>query len=350
MQPFPGQDTRPSDSILNLNVTAIFIACCLPPAPGFTIDPPIFRCNTTGTIPRVPRDTLTPNFSAFASTELFQIQSPLVSTPFQHTAPAVIPRIHLPGLGQRIAPDINPAALGTLPLDPDPAHHLLRVLRRRAGDAVDVFDGEGNAWRAELADTKPATIRLLERLPAEAPPRLELCLAQCLSSAEKMDWTIEKAVELGVTRIVPLLSARSVVKLDASRAERRLQHWQRLVVAAAMQCGRNRLPEISAAQPLQAWLGTLPAVATDERRWVLSPTATQSLVTQASAGSAPIRSAWLLCGPESGLSEDELASAQAAGWLPALLGPRVLRTETAGLVGLSVLQALLGDLGDSGTS
>ena len=317
--------------------------------------------------------------------------------------PIVIPRIHLPCLGERLHPDALPASVAPLPLDESSAHHLLRVLRRQAGDEVEVFDGQGLACRAEIASTRPATVRLLARLPAEPPPRLELVLAQCLSSAEKMDWTIEKAVELGVSRIVPLLSARSVVRLDASRAQKRLQHWQRLVVAASMQCGRNRLPEVSAAQPLRAWLDGLPAARAHEHRWVLSPDARQSLVDLARAAATPLptahgqpagspppeghgalgdavvgtvidskgpgtadgmqaaspcaidpapqattqpeRQVWLLCGPEAGLAPEELALAEARGWTPALLGPRVLRTETAGLVGLSVLQAILGDLG-----
>ncbi|MDO5056596.1 MAG: 16S rRNA (uracil(1498)-N(3))-methyltransferase [Lautropia sp.] len=258
----------------------------------------------------------------------------------------MIPRIHLPSLAERLHPDALPASVAPLPLDEPAAHHLLRVLRRQSGDEVEVFDGQGLACRAEIASTRPATVRLLARLPAEPAPRVALVLAQCLSSAEKMDWTIEKAVELGVSRIVPLLSARSVVKLDASRAERRLQHWQRLVVAAAMQCGRNRLPEVSAAQPLRAWLDALPPPEAHEQRWVLSPEAPHSLVNRAHAASGGTTAAWLLCGPEAGLAPEELAQAQARGWTPALLGPRVLRTETAGLVGLTVLQATLGDLGD----
>ncbi|MDO4232657.1 MAG: RsmE family RNA methyltransferase [Lautropia sp.] len=315
----------------------------------------------------------------------------------------MLPRIHFPCLRDFIRADVSPTAVGPLPLDEANAHHLLRVLRRSPGDAVEVFDGDGQAFLAVLEAGKPAAISLREQLPVEPAPALQLGLAQCLSAAEKMDWTIEKAVELGATHIVPLLSARSVVKLDASRAEKRLQHWQRLVVAAAMQCGRNRLPEILPVQPLRQWLGTLPAPAADEHRWVLHPEGGASLAAQAHAvrdAAAPhapdsegrpqprvnpaavagqddeagrpatpaadtalpeqpegtagkdgtvtrptAGMAWLLCGPESGLAPEELALARNQGWQPALLGPRVLRTETAGLVGLSVLQTVLGDLG-----
>lgn len=271
------------------------------------------------------------------------------------------PRIHLPALAdQPVPPD-------PLPLDEPAAHHLLRVLRRGIGDGIEVFDGQGRCWRAQVASTKPATVTLLAALPSEPPPRLRLGLAQCLSTAEKMDWTIEKAVELGVSHIVPLLSARSVVKLDGARAEKRVQHWQRLVVAAAMQCGRSRLPDIAPIQPVGTWLASLPAPQTHEQRWVLSPLAESSLMAQAralaaQAGAPPAEdhqnppgdavaskagatTAWLLCGPESGLAETEVDQALSLGWQPALLGPRVLRTETAGLVGLTVLQAALGDLG-----
>ena len=273
------------------------------------------------------------------------------------------PRIHLPALADQPAP---PVPSDPLPLDEPAAHHLLRVLRRGIGDGIEVFDGQGRCWRAQVASTKPATVTLQAPLPAEPPLRLRLGLAQCLSTAEKMDWTIEKAVELGVSHIVPLLSARSVVKLDGARAEKRVQHWQRLVVAAAMQCGRSRLPEIAPIQPVGTWLASLPAPQAHERRWVLSPLAESSLMAQAgalaaqagtrlpkdqdrpddaTASEADAPTAWLLCGPESGLAETEVDQALSQGWQPALLGPRVLRTETAGLVGLTVLQAALGDLG-----
>ena len=273
------------------------------------------------------------------------------------------PRIHLPSLLSQEHP--LPQALADLPLQPldEPAaHHLLRVLRRTVGDELEVFDGQsGRCWRARLASTKPARVALLAELPPEPPARVQLGLAQCLSTAEKMDWTIEKAVELGVSHIVPLLSARSVVKLDGARAEKRREHWQRLIVAAAMQCGRSRLPTLAPIQPLERWLAALPAPAATERRWVLDPTAQASLAMQAmqmaqaspgqalppsfsGSGSGSYHAAWLLCGPESGLSEEEMARAKTHGWQGALLGPRVLRTETAGLVGLAVLQATLGDL------
>ncbi|MDO4904781.1 MAG: RsmE family RNA methyltransferase [Lautropia sp.] len=335
------------------------------------------------------------------------------------------PRLFLPSLALL---DIGPSSAPPpqlIPLDEASAHHLLRVLRHREGDTLEIFDGRGRAWQAELIDGRAATVRLLQALPPQPEPPVRLCLAQCLSTADKMDWTIEKAVELGVDEIVPLQSARSVVKLDANRAEKRLAHWQRLIAAASMQCRRNRLPTLQPVQALGTWLKRLGPVQAGEHRWVLWPEAERSLAAQIraqaypssprpgdmaptssqtapratdtalppdhmdidagshpgmGAGShsstarnpaqpfrpgeairrkappttqiddaelgkgSPIRSAWLLCGPESGLSADEVELAIRNTWQPALLGPRVLRTETAGLVGLTVLQTLIGDL------
>lgn len=239
---------------------------------------------------------------------------------------------------------LPPAIIDPVELDEAAAHHLLRVLRRREGDGAEVFDGQGRAYQAELVSTKPAMLRLLSALPPEPAPPVRLGLAQCLSTADKMDWTIEKAVELGVSMIVPLLSAKSLVKLDAARADKRLAHWERLVVAATMQSQRSHLPTMAPVQALKTWLGSLGTPSAEEKRWVLNPAGHASLARQ-SLDAAGTRTAWLLCGPESGLSDEELRLAMQAGWLPAGLGPRVLRTETAGLVGLSVLQTTLGDLG-----
>lgn len=261
---------------------------------------------------------------------------------------AMTPRLLVDGLheaGQAIA------------LDRDQAHYAQRVLRLRAGDTLQVFDGQGARWSAVLAGEgrEPARIELREPLPALPESPLRLTLVQCISSAERMDFTLEKAVELGVAVIAPVSSARSVVKLDDDRARKRLTHWQRLMVAACMQCGRDTVPPVLAPQPLAAWLAQRPAGRTG---WVLSPLAAQSLARVALAAVPPAsasgtqtdrlpsgREADLLIGPESGLTEDEIHLATQAGMTPVRLGPRVLRTETAGLAALSLLQVLLGDLG-----
>ncbi len=239
-------------------------------------------------------------------------------------------RLHLPGPlaeGQRVE------------LGAEQCHYLQRVLRLRAGQAVEVFDGAGQRFEASLERLSQRDARVLLGAPLTpaAESGLRVTLAQCLSSAEKMDWTIEKAVELGVHRIVPIASARSVVRLDAERAARRLEHWRRLIVAACAQCGRDTLAEIVSPQPLAAWLDARERA---HAAVVLSPGAATALATIALAE----RDVDLLVGPEGGLAEDELDATRRAGFVEASLGPRVLRTETAGLAALAVLQSRFGDL------
>lgn len=239
-------------------------------------------------------------------------------------------RLHLPGPlreGQR-------AELG-----PGEQHYLQRVLRLRAGQAIEVFDGAGRRFAARVGalSQRGAHLLLGEALAATPESPLRVTLAQCLSSAEKMDWTIEKAVELGVHRIVPIASARSVVRLDAERAARRVEHWRRLIGAACAQCGRDTLPGIDAPQPLAHWLD---ARSRAHEAVVLVPGAATRLATLALAGPEVD----LLVGPEGGLADDELAAAVRAGFAAASLGARVLRTETAGLAALAILQSRLGDI------
>ena len=239
-------------------------------------------------------------------------------------------RLHLPGPlteGQRVE------------LAAEQCHYLQRVLRLRAGQAIEVFDGAGRRFEASLEHLSQRDARVLvgAALTPTAESGLRVSLAQCLSSAEKMDWTIEKAVELGVHRIVPISSARSIVRLDSERATRRLEHWRRLIVAACAQCGRDTLAEIVLPQPLAAWLDARERT---HAAIVLSPGAAAGLGTIAIAQ----RDVDLLVGPEGGLAEDELNAATRAGFVAASLGPRVLRTETAGLAALAVLQSRFGDL------
>jgi 16S rRNA (uracil1498-N3)-methyltransferase len=232
-------------------------------------------------------------------------------------------------------------------LSAEQAHHVVRVLRLRAGEALELFDGAGarHAAMIESVDGRRCTVRIGEsrRSPAGSP--LHLTLAQCLSSAERMDWTIEKAVELGVDTIVPLQSERSVVRLDAARALRRSEHWMRLLEAACAQCGRDRLPSLAPVATLRDWL----AATRDDAslRLVLAP-GSDTPLSRIEPAVAPPPGARLaitiLVGPESGLSPPELAAARAAGFVPVSLGPRVLRTETAGLAAAAVLQSRFGDL------
>lgn len=243
------------------------------------------------------------------------------------------PRLYLPG-------PLRPGT--TAVLEKEQSHHLVRVLRLRTGDPLQLFDGAGGRHAAALAqaDARRCTVLVGEAEAGVPESPLRVTLAQCISAGEKMDWTIEKAVELGVSAIAPLQSARSVVRLDADRARRRAEHWQRLLVAACMQCGRDTLPQLHPVDTLENWLSRAQP---DAHRIVLAPGASSSI------GDLPlpeveVRGLQLLVGPEGGLAPDELQRAIAGGLTPVSMGPRILRTETAGLAALAVLQARLGDL------
>jgi len=170
---------------------------------------------------------------------------------------------------------------------------------------------------------------------ADRESPLAVGLVQGLPEADKMDWILQKSVELGVAWIQPLVCERSVVRLAGERAARREAHWRRVVVAACEQCGRNRVPELRATAAFRDWAAQPAAAA----RWMLAPGAGESLAGR----EAPAGPVELLVGPEGGLSEREVDIAQAVGFLPLSLGPRVLRTETAPLAALAAMQALWGD-------
>jgi 16S rRNA (uracil1498-N3)-methyltransferase len=218
-----------------------------------------------------------------------------------------------------------------------PAHHVARVLRLRVGDPVVLFDGAGGEVPATLMALDRGMVEVLtgERQPTERESLLPVTLVQALQSGDKMDFTVQKAVELGVTRIVPVLSRRSVVKLDGARAEKRVAHWRQVAAGACEQCGRNRLPDIDAISGLDRWLAS---PSNDSLRLLLLPGATETLASLP----AP-RAVTLLIGPEGGLSEDEVSAALTARFFPVRLGPRVLRTETAGLAALAAINLRWGD-------
>jgi len=217
------------------------------------------------------------------------------------------------------------------------AHHVTRVLRLSAGDEVALFDGSGGEWQARLAfvGKHGARAALQSYRVRECESPLAITLLQGIASADKMDWIIQKAVELGVGRIVPLATERTVLKLSEERAEKRLRHWQNVIVSACEQCGRNRLPELLPPAPLHAQL----ALRSEAARILLSPRAEPRLASLA----RPQSGVELLIGPEGGLSEREVHTALAAGYAAVNLGPRVLRTETAGIAAISAMQALWGD-------
>ncbi|SEO93109.1 16S rRNA (uracil(1498)-N(3))-methyltransferase [Aquisalimonas asiatica] len=218
------------------------------------------------------------------------------------------------------------------------ANHL-RVLRVRSGHPLVVFDGHGVSHDAELCtmERRRATVLLGARRdePAESP--LPTVLIQGVSKGDRMDWAIQKAVELGVTQIVPVLTARSVANTDTDRLRKKDAHWHGVMVSACEQCGRSVLPRLEPVQRLMDCWETLPG----GMRLVLHPDNGQRLGELTAPGSEGCS---LLVGPEGGLNEQELTAARGQGFAPVRLGPRVLRTETAGVAMLAALQALWGDL------
>ncbi|MBU9347017.1 16S rRNA (uracil(1498)-N(3))-methyltransferase [Burkholderia multivorans] len=230
----------------------------------------------------------------------------------------------------------------TLALPADVARHA-QVLRLQPGDPLALFDGTGGQYRARLVeiDKRGALAQIDAFDPAEAEPPYRVTLAQGIAGGDKMDWVIEKAVELGVAAVVPLSTARGVVKLSGERAEKRVAHWRGVVRASCEQCGRNRVPDVAAVRAFAAWLdGLAPAPVNGELRLLLSPRASIPFASLPDA--PPAAPVTLLIGPEGGLAPEEEAAARARGFTALSLGPRVLRTETAGAAVLAALAARWG--------
>jgi 16S rRNA (uracil1498-N3)-methyltransferase len=228
-----------------------------------------------------------------------------------------------------------PLTLGQQELPEAQAHYIGRVLRHAVGNAVQLFDGSGREFRGELVEVGKKTVRveLREQLDGQAESPLRIHLGQGLSRGERMDWAIQKAVELGVAEITPIVSERCEVRLKDERADKRLAHWRQVAISACEQCGRSVLPVIHPPLELADWLARSEA----DLKLVLHPVA-EPLLSHARPQSLAF-----LIGPEGGLSESEVAQAKAQGFHAARLGPRVLRTETAPVVALSVAQQLWGD-------
>lgn len=241
----------------------------------------------------------------------------------------MLPRFFVPA-------GLAPGALVELP--EEAAHHALRVLRLGAGDAVVLFDSRGGEWCARLVRTGPAWRAQLEGFDAvDRQPPLAVTLVQGLPAADKMDWIVQKCTELGVAALQPVTVKRSVVKLAGERMERRVRHWQQVAVAACEQSGRNRVPTVAPLLDLPQYLGH-PGQ-DNELRLVLAPGAPRRLPDMP----RPAGGVTILIGPEGGLEEGEMRAALAAGFEPLSLGPRVLRTETAGVAALAAMMALWGD-------
>jgi 16S rRNA (uracil1498-N3)-methyltransferase len=219
------------------------------------------------------------------------------------------------------------------------AHHAVHVLRLRAGDEVTLFNGRGGEYAGRIAalDRLRVSVDVLEHRRLERESPLAVTLVQGVSAGEKMDFTVQKATELGVAALQPVLAARSLGRLAGERAALKRAHWRRVAIAACEQCGRNRIPEILPVLPLAEYCRA-PAAA--GARLLLSPHAQLGLRAAAARldGAATLAS-----GPEAGFGADEEALLVAAGFVPVRLGPRVLRTETAALAALAALNALAGD-------
>lgn len=241
-----------------------------------------------------------------------------------------MPRFHCP----------QPLALGAVVTLPEAVAHHIQVVRLAAGDRITLFNGEGGEYTATIVavEKKRVTAEIKLFAPREVELPYAITLAQALPEASKMDWIIEKAVELGVHAIQPLAAQRCVVRLSAERAEKRLQHWAGIVVAASEQSGRNRLATVAGPVDFAQWIAQQDL----HPRIMLSPRSEQSLSDW--ARHHPPQSVALMIGPEGGFTEQEEAQAQAKGVLLLGMGPRVLRTETAGLAAVVALNAVWGAL------
>ena len=226
-----------------------------------------------------------------------------------------------------------------LALPAQAGEHAVRVLRLVDGDPLVLFNGDGSDYQARICaiSKRGVTVQVISREPLHTESPLPLVLAQGIARGDKMDLIVQKATELGVVRIVPLLTERSEVKLDPVRAQKRLSHWRAVAASACEQCGRARVPEIQPATALSAWLDVLPD--DGSLRLALLPEATLACRELQFASTGGV----LVVGPEGGFGDRDIAALHDASFAGLRLGPRVLRTETAGMAALASLQALHGD-------
>lgn len=241
----------------------------------------------------------------------------------------------------RIYVDADLADQSTVTLGDAAYHHLIVVLRRIRGDGIVLFNGRGGEYAAniETVGKRKLTARIWQFRDVSRESTLPVTLVQAVSKGERMDYTIQKAVELGVTSIQPIVTEHVVVRLDAERWARKQEHWQGVAVAAAEQSGRTRVPVVAPVLDFNDWMSKCPPEAF---RLILSLTVTPTAVRR-----APGQPIVLLVGPEGGWSELERKLADLAGFAGLALGPRVLRTETAGVAALTVLQSQWGDMAAS---
>jgi 16S rRNA (uracil1498-N3)-methyltransferase len=224
-----------------------------------------------------------------------------------------------------------------LTLEAGSSRHLASALRRKPGDLVTLFDGRGGEYTASITGIDRGVVRVQVQAhdPVDREPSLEVFLGLAVSRGERMDYAVQKSTELGVAALFPLLTERTEVRLKTDRFEKKRRHWQEIAYSACEQCGRNRPPLVHAPQALSQWLDKAPGAC----RLVLHHRSADGLADVPRPGSIS-----LLIGPEGGLSDGEIDAALAAGFSPLRLGPRVMRTETAPVAALAVLQFHWGDL------
>jgi len=247
-------------------------------------------------------------------------------------------RLHRIYLDQDLASALKKDTL--IDFDDNARRHIAQVLRLKPGTAITLFNGLGGEYGAtlELVNRRRITASVHSYDPRSVESPLEITLAQGISRGERMDYTLQKATELGVQRIVPLITERCGVHLNEERQAKRLQHWHGITIAACEQSGRNTLPTIQAITPLTQWLSECRN--RSPLQLVLDPGAVHSINDLP----VPANGVELLIGPEGGLEDGEIELARRHGYQPLTIGPRILRTETAGVATLAIIQSLWGDI------
>ena len=249
----------------------------------------------------------------------------------------------------RVFVDADLSSGGLVELARDSAAHVAKVLRARCGDELLLFNGDGREFTGAIETVKGsrvfASIGAVRIVDRESP--FEVTLVQCVPRGDRMDFIVQKATELGVTRIAPVLSQRSVVRLDPGQAASKQAHWRAVAISACEQCGRNRLPAVEAPLPLLHYLGALIPRASNVLRMVLEPDRAENSQRAAFESLDPavrLSGALVAIGPEGGFAAEELDAFDLSSFSRLGLGPRVLRTETAAIVAITLLQARFGDL------
>ncbi len=240
----------------------------------------------------------------------------------------------------RVYVDARLEAGGSFALPPDTGAHLAKVLRARSGDPIVLFSGDGREYTGAIESVRGSkvTASVGRGAAVDRESALRITLIQSVPRGDRMDFIVQKATELGVSRMVPVLSQRCVVRLDAAQSASKAAHWRAVIVGACEQCGRNRLPSLEPTQPLLTYLGAAPDPGAGNVRLVLDPEAAETDLPPMEGG------AEIAIGPEGGFADEELEAFGIAGYARVRLGPRILRTETAAIAAITWLQSRFGDM------